>query len=249
VAGRRPQSALGSSDDLGYQEARALADPTRRQVLRAIIDAGRPVHVAELTDLFDLHHTAIRQHLTQLGDAGLVSSRSTPPHGRGRPRLAYQATDRASSALQPAGRYRELAAMLVEAVRGGEGTRQAGRRIGQRIGRRHRGADPVAVIVDEAAQLGFDPATRTRSRRRVDVVLRHCPFQDVAAQDPATICQLHLGLAEGIATSVGGLAVTGMTIRDPHRAGCRMALQRQDPAEPVRSPPRSDARGVVTTKE
>ena len=68
------------------------------------------------------------------------------------------------------------------------------------------------------------------------MVLRHCPFQDVAAEDPATICQLHLGLAEGIATALGGVTVAGMEIRDPFRAGCRMALQRQQPTEPAPTP-------------
>jgi predicted ArsR family transcriptional regulator len=125
--------------------------------------------------------------------------------------------------------------MLAEAVRLGEGTRRTGRRIGQRIGTQRHGEDPVAVIVDEASRLGFDPVTRTPSRRQVDVVLRHCPFQDVAAQDPATICQLHLGLAEGIAASLGGITVAGMEIRDPYRAGCRMALRRGEATEPAPS--------------
>lgn len=236
MAARRSGAAPIGEDETGYLEVRALADPMRRRVLRAVIDAGRPVHVAELTDLFDLHHTAIRQHLARLRDAGLVSSSSTPPRGRGRPRIAFESTDRAAPALRPAGRYRELAAMLAEAVRAGEGSRRTGRRIGQRIGAQRHGEDPVAVIVDEASRLGFDPATRSRPRQQVDVVLRHCPFQDVAAEDPATICQLHLGLAEGIATALGGVTVAGMEIRDPFRAGCRMALQRQQPTEPAPTP-------------
>jgi predicted ArsR family transcriptional regulator len=226
VADHLTLAVAAVEDDVGYREARALGDATRRRVLRAVIDAGRPIPVAELAEIFGLHHTAIRQHLARLGDAGLVLEMSLPPSGRGRPRLAYQPTARALAALQPAGGYRELAGMLAEAVRAGEGTRRTGRRIGRGIASQRREEDAVTVIVDEATRLGFDPAVHWRPVRQVDVVLRHCPFEDVAAQDPETICQLHLGLAEGIATALGGVTVAGMDIRDPYRAGCRLMLQR-----------------------
>jgi predicted ArsR family transcriptional regulator len=223
----------------GYLEARALANPTRRRLLRAVIDAGEPVYVADLTGLFGLHHTAIRQHLARLGDAGLVVTTTAPPRGRGRPRLAFRPTVRAAPALRPTGRYRELADMLAEAVRTGEGTRLTGQRIGQRIGSRRRGDDAVTVIVDEADHLGFEPTVHTRSSADVEVVLGHCPFQEVAAHDPATVCQLHLGLAEGIATSVGGISISGIKIRDPYRAGCRLMLHRRAASDPPPQPPRA----------
>jgi predicted ArsR family transcriptional regulator len=46
-------------------------------------------------------------------------------------------------------------------------------------------------------------------------VLRRCPFAEVAAADPGTICQLHLGLAEGLAEGLGKLEVDPWSPRIP----------------------------------
>jgi predicted ArsR family transcriptional regulator len=215
---------LPPDDDAGYRQARALADPARRRVLRAVIDAGRPIQVVELSELFGVHHTAIRQHLRRLVEAGLVSETTSPPRGRGRPRLAFVPTDVAGPALHPAARYRELAAMLAEAVSTGEGPRRTGRRIGERIGSRRPGLDAVEVILDESSRLGFDPVIDAPGPGQVHVVLRNCPFEDVAAEHPLTICQLHIGLAEGVAAALGGVTVAGMEIHDSVDAGCRLRL-------------------------
>jgi predicted ArsR family transcriptional regulator len=211
-------------DETGYRQARALADPARRRVLRAVIDAGRPIQVVELSELFGVHHTTVRQHLRQLVDAGLVSETTSPPRGRGRPRHEFLATDAAASALQPATRYRELAAMLAEAVSTGEGPRRTGRRIGHRVGSGRPGGDAVTVIAGESSRLGFDPVIDAREPQHLHLVLRNCPFQDVAAEHPLTICQLHIGLAEGVASALGGVTVAGMEIHDPGEAGCRLLL-------------------------
>ena len=71
-------------------QARALGDPTRHEVFRYLVDADRPVDVAELTDHFGLNHNAIRQHLAKLVDAALVIEETAPRAGRGRPRLVYR---------------------------------------------------------------------------------------------------------------------------------------------------------------
>lgn len=72
-------------------------------------------------------------------------------------------------------------------------------------------------------------------------MLRHCPFADVAADDPDSICSLHLGVAEGIAGLHGDVEVLGMVVRDPHRAGCRLQMRRIDPPEiPVHPAHRKD---------
>ena len=52
---------------------RALADPTRRAVLRLLSPSER--RVAEIQDAFSLSQPAISQHLKVLRQAGLVSSR------------------------------------------------------------------------------------------------------------------------------------------------------------------------------
>jgi predicted ArsR family transcriptional regulator len=79
---------------------------------------------------------------------------------------------------------------------------------------------------------GFRPH-RTVKGPKVDFVLGRCPFEDVATTNPAAVCQLHLGLAEGLAQGLGGLEVEDLVIKNPRRAGCRVAL-RQRPDLPPR---------------
>jgi predicted ArsR family transcriptional regulator len=98
--------------------------------------------------------------------------------------------------------------------------------VGRRVGRRrHLGpnidGDPVAVIVDQMARHGFDPAVK-RTGDKVELKLQTCPFASTALADPDTICELHLGIAEGIAERVDGLVVDELIPRDPRRANCRL---------------------------
>ncbi|GAA4851177.1 metalloregulator ArsR/SmtB family transcription factor [Paenibacillus vulneris] len=52
----------------------AIADPTRRQLIRLIAEAGEiPLH--ELTSHFQMGRTAVSKHLTILKEAGLVHDR------------------------------------------------------------------------------------------------------------------------------------------------------------------------------
>ena len=60
---------------------------------------------------------------------------------------------------------------------------------------------------------GFRPA-RAEQGRRVDFILGCCPFAEVAAADPDTVCQLHLGLAEGLTHGLGGLVVERLAAKN-----------------------------------
>lgn len=232
--------------------AAALADPTRFAAYQEVRRADHPLTVAEVTSAVGVHHTTVRAHLARLCAAGLVEESLAAPAGRGRPKLLYTVPKDASVAvlgttgpdsgrLVPRSRsaldrdpYRELSTMLATAVREGRSPRAVGADTGRDVALAVDPAgerDVVDLIQDEAAALGFEPVRRGRVDRP-DLVLRHCPFADVAAQDPDSICALHLGIAEGIASACGGVEVVDMVVRDPHRAGCRLRLRRVDPAVP-----------------
>jgi ArsR family transcriptional regulator len=49
---------------------RALADPTRRAILRAL--AAGPLSAGDLADRFDITKASMSHHFKQLADAGLV---------------------------------------------------------------------------------------------------------------------------------------------------------------------------------
>jgi predicted ArsR family transcriptional regulator len=200
--------------------ARAVAVPLRRQVLDLILAAGHPVTVAELTAELGCNHNAVRQHLTRLRDAGLVAETREARDRPGRPRLLYAATTRPDP-------YARLARLLLTARRSTLTPRAIGRQAGR--DEIETGAveetDALDALEIDAARQGFSPR-RVDGGRRLELVLEVCPFADVAAEDPVTVCALHRGIAEGIVAAVSGAKVKSFVAHDPYRAGCRIGVQR-----------------------
>jgi predicted ArsR family transcriptional regulator len=204
------------------EQARALGDPTRYGIFRFVVDADRPVDVPELTDHFGLNHNAIRQHLAKLVEAGLLLEGKAPSTGRGRRRLVYVVDPRTESRWGVAGPYERLSLWLTEIVRTGASPAEVGRSAGrrQRLGDSSVD-DPVSVIVDEMARQGFDPKVESKGDQ-VQITLQTCPFATAALADPGTVCELHLGLAQGVADTVDGIVVDDLLPRDPRKANCRL---------------------------
>jgi predicted ArsR family transcriptional regulator len=210
------------------REARALGDSTRYRLFRYIVDAARPVGVAELTEYAQLNHNAVRQHLAVLKDAGLVVEEIERRVRPGRPRLLYSLHPEAAGNWGTRGAYAWLAHLLSGAVRRRQSPRQVGRQEGRRRTAQLDGkGDPVDMLEEEMVRRGFRP-TRVERGRRVDFVLGRCPFADVAIDDPDTVCQLHHGLAEGLAEGLGGLTVERLVAKDARRAGCRLIVRRSE---------------------
>jgi predicted ArsR family transcriptional regulator len=211
--------------DLSVRAARALADPTRHRLVELLAVSADPIGVSALTGALGVHHTVVRDHLRVLLDAGLVEEQLSRPAGRGRPPKVYVLA--ASAARQwptTAHGYVELASMLAEAVRSGISAREAGRRAG-RMSVAGTAEDAVRAITLDARRRGFRPSVEDDGEH-VAVVLHACPYGEVAREDPATICGVHLGLAEGMADALGGVVVDGLRANDPDVAGCRLCLHR-----------------------
>jgi predicted ArsR family transcriptional regulator len=203
-------------------QARALGDPTRHELFRYLADAGRSVDVAELTEHLELHHNAIRQHLTKLVEAGLVAEATAPRAGRGRPRLVYTVDPSAESRWGVVGPYERLSLLLSEIIRTGDSPVDVGRRAAHRVrAASPDAADPVVGLVDAMERHGFEPTAKRRGDR-VEIVLGACPFATTALADPETVCDLHLGLAHGAAEQLGGIVIDELVPRDPRRGGCRL---------------------------
>ncbi len=216
-------------DESLQQEARALGDPTRYRIFRYIADAERPVSIAELTDFVQLNHNAVRQHLAVLRESHMVVAETEERSRPGRPRLLYRLHPEVSDRWVATGSYSWLAGLLASAVRRKQEPRQIGRQEGHRRAAALSGTgDGVDLFEEELARRGFRP-TRLEKGRHVVFVLERCPFADVAGGDPDTVCQLHLGLAEGLAEGIGGLEVERLVAKNPRRAGCRLLVQRSAP--------------------
>ena len=59
---------MTTSEQMGF---RALADPTRRNILRLL--AQQDMTIAEVADNFDMTRAAVKKHLIILSDGGLIS--------------------------------------------------------------------------------------------------------------------------------------------------------------------------------
>ena len=207
-------------------QARALGDSTRYRLFRYVVEADHPVGVAELTAYVELNHNAVRQHLAVLGDATLltevVERRDTP----GRPRLLYRLHPEAAGRWETPGAYAWLASLLGDALQQNVSPREIGYQEGLKRSRDFAGTDDSADAMEqELVRSGFRPV-RSQRGRQIDYVLGRCPFEEVAVTNPSTVCQLHLGFAEGLAEGLGGLTVDRLTAKNPRRASCRLVIKR-----------------------
>src|SRR5436305_2032857 len=83
-------TALRFSKSSTVCTARALGDPTRFRIFRLVAEAVAPVRVASLTEQIGINHSAVRQHLAKLCDAGLLVEEFAVGAGPGRPPLVYR---------------------------------------------------------------------------------------------------------------------------------------------------------------
>ena len=210
------------------RQRQALAVPTRQRIFDLIAAAPHGAGVAELAAACEVHENTVRQHLAVLIDAGLVADERDrrQPRRRGRPAHRYRAV--ASPPASSGDAYRRLAGWLAEAVRTGSSALDTGRHIGARELHDQQPASALAAVEKLLSREGFSPETFDNRTGDHVIVLRSCPFAAVAAQDPATICALHLGMVEGLASGDDTFVVDGLTaVSDPTRGGCRLRLKRQ----------------------
>jgi predicted ArsR family transcriptional regulator len=232
------------------EQARALGDPTRHAIFRYVLDAPGPVGVGELTDHLALNHNAVRQHLTKLVAADLVLEGRASSGGPGRPRLVYTVDPATESRWGATGPYERLALALSEVIRTGETPIEIGRRIGRREAADHPTDEaPVDALVQAMARNGFEPSVEER-RSGVDIVLQTCPFASTALADPDIVCELHRGLATGVAEHVGGVVVADLVRHDPRRAQCRLRVRLDADVPPavLPEPPEQPAQRAPTRR-
>jgi predicted ArsR family transcriptional regulator len=176
----------------------------RRRVLEILRESGRPHSAAEVAAASGLHLNTARFHLDGLVRDRLAERTSEPRRAPGRPRILYSAHGPAPGPRS----YALLAEMLTEVVAtlddGGPAAAAAGRAWGRQLVERSPTAERVGV--DEAVThlnsvldaIGFRPhAEPGRRKREIDVLLRHCPFREVAERHTDVVCALHLGLMQG----------------------------------------------------
>jgi predicted ArsR family transcriptional regulator len=208
------------SDDLQLRRHRALADPSRARILAELAD-GAELDTRELAQRVGLHANTVRVHLNALVDAGLVAGQTLPPQGRGRPRVAYRA--RGSAGEEGGRRYQLLAEILTALVaRFGADAATPLEEIGEAWGHYMVASPPpfaaltdeqaVARLVDLLEDVGFEPEL-ARGKRGRQILMRPCPFLELARRHQDVICPIHLGLMRGALAESG--ATTQATRLEP----------------------------------
>jgi predicted ArsR family transcriptional regulator len=194
---------------------KVLADRSRYAIYQEVIRAEVPLSTIEIAARLDLHPNTVRQHLEKMREVGLLTV-FTDRHGSvGRPQHRWAACPQAPSlGLEPAG-FRLLAHLLAELTAEGTpagptvvavGRRQGQERLTRRASQRAESrAACVQVVMDELAELGFDPALDgPDDEQQASITFLQCPFREVAVLYPDVVCQLHRGITEGILAGATG---------------------------------------------
>jgi predicted ArsR family transcriptional regulator len=184
------------------------ADPSRQgsrdRVLAALRDDPRPLRIHDVCAATRLSPNAVRFHLNHLIGLGAVSTVKDPyASGSGRPALVYLAA--APEAVDPSAAYRALAGLLAsELVRsaGPRAATEAGRGWAGSLleGRAIEGTDPLPLVMSVLQEGGFKPVA---SADGSTIELHRCPFLDLALEQPAVVCGVHLGLVSGVLDLLG----------------------------------------------
>ena len=207
--------------------AALLASPVRRHIVDALALADAAADTpgftaAELGTEVGLHVTTVRFHLDQLVAAGLVESAVRRGGRAGRPRKVYSLAPGSLDdvdARADADHLRLLSGLLASTLTEGvSGHTMTPAEAGRRWAREHvrpeesgRPADTpgrwlgkLAQMIDVLQEWGYTPELKTSDGGRVaEVTLAHCPFLDLARDNPAVVCGIHRGLIAGSLAQLG----------------------------------------------
>jgi predicted ArsR family transcriptional regulator len=221
VLGPRPTPVLEAPVALSGQRLRVLE----------YVRAHSPVRVAEAAAALDLHANTVRDHLDAVVELGLVERSTARTSGRGRPATLYRA-----SAADPAVAIRDYAglatALAGQLARTSAHPERDARAAGVEWGRElideysQTGGDARQSVLEALARLGFapddDPDALGAHR---GVALRRCPLLNAARRYPTIVCQVHLGIVEGMLERLGATDTPGLALIPFAEPGaCRLFL-------------------------
>ena len=175
---------------------------SRRAILTLLRDQPEAVPQHAIEQHTGLHGNTIREHLVALVDSGQIRRFRDQPSGRGRPVWLY------APVIDPDGdSHADLVLALAEtiltsssdptgdAIRAGElwGASMA-------VEPPLQDDEPRDQVIAVLDKLGFAPEPAQADQTK----LRRCPMLGAAVRNPDVVCSVHLGIARGVLTELGG---------------------------------------------
>jgi predicted ArsR family transcriptional regulator len=197
----------------------AIADPARLQIVRRLAQDG-PASLQQLADAAGVHLNTARAHVSALEHAGAVVSRPRERAGRGKQGLEYELAEGWTLGSDD---FRTIAEVLASAVIRNEMSSEDLLELGRAWGRYTLGRpgahDPEAEVVRALERLGY-VATIEDNRLQ----LAGCPCILVAPDMPGVICDLAMGLVEGVLEASGSHLRLGERRHHHAERRCQVAL-------------------------
>lgn len=182
-----------------------IADPVRLKIVRRLAHAG-PASLQELADAAGVHLNTARTHVAALEDGGAVLSRPRKRRGRGRQGLEYEL---AEGWTLGSGDFRAIAEVLASGlVREGissESRLELGRAWGRYVLGRPGTHEPEQEVVRALEWFG-----QLAEFSDDQVELAGCPCMLVSPDEPRVICDLAVGIVDGILEASG----SGLRVRE-----------------------------------
>jgi predicted ArsR family transcriptional regulator len=175
-----------------------LVEPVRRRLYEYVTSQSEPVTREEAAAAAGIGRTLAAYHLDKLTESGLIEAGYARPEGRGgpgagRPAKHYVRADREVSVSVPTRSYLLMASVLAEAVSADTtgALSAAAARAARQIGRASADGSDLETALRGC---GYEPA-RTKDG---DIVLRNCPFHQLAKSHVDLVCGLNRDLIDGL---------------------------------------------------
>lgn len=175
------------------------------------------ITAAELADILDLHVTTARFHLDQLVTGGILDT-AFVRQGVGRPRKVYSLAPGELREDVDSHAMKVLTALLAESfAASAAGDPLSPFEAGRRWAEDHvpvEDSEPattpgawlakVGRLIDALRDWGYTPDLSTSDGgRTAELTLSHCPFLELARDNPAVVCGIHRGLIAGTLEQFG----------------------------------------------
>lgn len=226
----------------GLAALSSLDDPVRDRLYRFVSGRGEPVGRDEAALAAGIGRPLAAYHLDKLVEIGLLTASYRRTTGRtgpgaGRPAKVYSRSGREFAATVPPREYElaaDLLAIAVESDQAGDcrvALHDAAREFGAKLGRHGQSEQDnqvtgSALIENALGEHGFEPCRGTDGT----IVLRNCPFHQLAARHQDVVCGMSLALIEGLVAAIDTSGNGASAVLDPKPGRCCVVITTAAPA-------------------